>query len=166
MLANTNSSPLPTCQYPKRNHKLHPKLQIAGLQVAAATLHKLTRPARSQPTPKLKELVPEVSKALKLTAVVGTSQLIRRRRLHFSHVAASSGSLTLEMGMGRASVVVGALLVALAVLAPAVTATCNEELPPQLVGNYSGLACAPVWNSFFLRVRASAPTSQFLAASR
>ncbi|KAJ1284793.1 hypothetical protein BS78_03G232400 [Paspalum vaginatum] len=54
------------------------------------------------------------------------------------------------MGMGRASV--GALLVALAVLAPAATAqSCDDELPPQLVGNYSGLACAPVWNSFVLR---------------
>ncbi|KAG2599807.1 cytochrome b561 and DOMON domain-containing protein At3g61750-like [Panicum virgatum] len=52
--------------------------------------------------------------------------------------------------MGRASA--GALLVALAVLAPAATEqTCGDELPPELVGNYSGLACAPVWNNFVLR---------------
>ena len=73
------------------------------------------------------------------------------------------------LGMGRASV--GALLIVLAVLAPAATAqSCGDELPTQLVGNYSGLACAPVWNNFVLRVRASLATSasirEFLAASR
>ncbi|CAM0150632.1 unnamed protein product [Urochloa decumbens] len=54
------------------------------------------------------------------------------------------------VGIGRCASV-GALLVALAVLAPAVTATCDDELPTQLVGNYSGLACTPVWNTFVLR---------------
>lgn len=52
--------------------------------------------------------------------------------------------------MGAASV--GTLLVALAVLAPAVMAqSCDDELPAQLAGNFSGLACAPVWNNFVLR---------------
>jgi hypothetical protein len=56
------------------------------------------------------------------------------------------------MAMGRASA--ATLLVALAVLALAVMAqaTCDDELPAQLAGNFSGLACAPVWNNFVLRV--------------
>ncbi|EES03440.1 cytochrome b561 and DOMON domain-containing protein At3g61750 [Sorghum bicolor] len=55
------------------------------------------------------------------------------------------------MAMGRASA--ATLLVALAVLALAVMAqaTCDDELPAQLAGNFSGLACAPVWNNFVLR---------------
>ncbi|ONM39300.1 Cytochrome b561 and DOMON domain-containing protein [Zea mays] len=31
------------------------------------------------------------------------------------------------------------------------TQSCDDELPAQLAGNFSGLACAPVWNSFVLR---------------
>jgi hypothetical protein len=38
-------------------------------------------------------------------------------------------------------------------LVPAVTASCDDELPAELAGNYSGMACSPVWNNFVLRVR-------------
>jgi hypothetical protein len=46
-------------------------------------------------------------------------------------------------------------------LAPTVTAqNCDDELPAELAGNYSGMACTPVWNNFVLRVRAAnAPPS-------
>lgn len=61
--------------------------------------------------------------------------------------------------MERAAVVAAALVAVLvSVLAPAATAqmdSCSGELPPSLVGNYSGLACQPVWNNFVLRVRIS-----------
>ncbi|KQK04968.1 cytochrome b561 and DOMON domain-containing protein At3g61750 [Brachypodium distachyon] len=57
--------------------------------------------------------------------------------------------------MERAAVVAAALVAVLvSVLAPAATAqmdSCSGELPPSLVGNYSGLACQPVWNNFVLR---------------
>lgn len=36
-------------------------------------------------------------------------------------------------------------------LVPAVTASCDDELPAELAGNYSGMACSPVWNNFVLR---------------
>ncbi|XP_062217833.1 cytochrome b561 and DOMON domain-containing protein At3g61750-like [Phragmites australis] len=52
--------------------------------------------------------------------------------------------------MARASVM--ALLAVSALLVSAATAqTCDDELPAQLAGNYSGLACRPVWNNFVLR---------------
>jgi hypothetical protein len=52
----------------------------------------------------------------------------------------------------RAAAVVALVLVGLASTATAQMESCNEELPPVLVGNYSGLACQPVWNNFVLRV--------------
>lgn len=58
--------------------------------------------------------------------------------------------------MARAVVAAAALAAVLvSVLAPAATAqmdSCSGELPFVLVGNYSGLACQPVWNNFVLRV--------------
>lgn len=55
--------------------------------------------------------------------------------------------------MARAvGVVVVAVLVS--VLASAATAqmdSCSGDLPAALVGNYSGMACQPVWNNFVLR---------------
>lgn len=62
--------------------------------------------------------------------------------------------------MARAfGVGVGAMLVVASVFfAPAVmaqTGSCDDALPAELVGNYSGLACRPVWNNFVLRVSAA-----------
>lgn len=37
----------------------------------------------------------------------------------------------------------------------AMAQTCEDALPPELVGNYSGLACRPVWNNYVLRVSTS-----------
>lgn len=55
--------------------------------------------------------------------------------------------------MGRASAATLLVALAVVVLAPAVMAqTCDDELPAELAGNFSGLACAPVWNNFVLRV--------------
>jgi hypothetical protein len=62
--------------------------------------------------------------------------------------------------MARAVVLAGAAMAAvlISVLAPAATAqmdSCSGDLPAVLVGNYSGMACQPVWNNFVLRVRLS-----------
>ena len=61
--------------------------------------------------------------------------------------------------MARALLVV-ALAAVSVFLAPAVTAqtsSCDDTLPTELAGNYSGMACSPVWNNFVLRVRAAPP---------
>lgn len=54
--------------------------------------------------------------------------------------------------MARAAAAAALVLVGLATAATAQMQSCNEELPPMLVANYSGLACQPVWNNFVLRV--------------
>jgi hypothetical protein len=58
------------------------------------------------------------------------------------------------MAARAAAVAVAAtlVLVGLAATGAAQMESCNEQLPPVLVGNYSGLACQPVWNNFVLRV--------------
>ena len=65
--------------------------------------------------------------------------------------------------MARAFGVGAAMLVVVsAFFAPAVTAqtgSCDDPLPTELVGNYSGMACSPVWNNFVLRVSATAAAS-------
>ncbi|KAF6991801.1 hypothetical protein CFC21_008847 [Triticum aestivum] len=58
--------------------------------------------------------------------------------------------------MARAVAAAAAALAAVlvSVLAPAAMAqmdSCSGDLPFALVGNYSGLACQPVWNNFVLR---------------
>ncbi|GJN15169.1 hypothetical protein PR202_gb02062 [Eleusine coracana subsp. coracana] len=53
--------------------------------------------------------------------------------------------------MARAAAVAALVLVGLASAATAQMQSCNEELPPMLVGNYTGLACQPIWNNFVLR---------------
>ncbi|KAK3138049.1 hypothetical protein QOZ80_5AG0363810 [Eleusine coracana subsp. coracana] len=53
--------------------------------------------------------------------------------------------------MARSAVVVALVLVGFASAATAQMQSCNEELPPMLVGNYTGLACQPIWNNFVLR---------------
>lgn len=57
-------------------------------------------------------------------------------------------------GVG-AAMLVAALAAVSVFFAPAVTAqtgSCDDALPAELVGNYSGMACSPVWNNFVLRV--------------
>ncbi|EAY75379.1 hypothetical protein OsI_03276 [Oryza sativa Indica Group] len=58
--------------------------------------------------------------------------------------------------MARAGAVLVVVLAAASVLlapwaATAQTSSCDDALPPALAGNYSGLACRPVWNNFVLR---------------
>uniref|UniRef100_A0A0E0C642 Cytochrome b561 and DOMON domain-containing protein n=1 Tax=Oryza meridionalis TaxID=40149 RepID=A0A0E0C642_9ORYZ len=58
--------------------------------------------------------------------------------------------------MARADAVLAVVLAAASVLlapraATAQTSSCDDALPPALAGNYSGLACRPVWNNFVLR---------------
>uniref|UniRef100_A0ACD5VTQ6 Uncharacterized protein n=1 Tax=Avena sativa TaxID=4498 RepID=A0ACD5VTQ6_AVESA len=51
-----------------------------------------------------------------------------------------------------ARVLLVAVLAAVSVfLVPAVTGSCDDALPTELAGNYSGMACRPVWNNFVLR---------------
>lgn len=77
--------------------------------------------------------------------------------------------------MARAGAVLVVVLAAASVLlapwaATAQTSSCDDALPPALAGNYSGLACRPVWNNFVLRVsyprRTGAPASQDPRAHR
>lgn len=64
--------------------------------------------------------------------------------------------MSARMG-GVARAAAAALVVVVVGLASSVATaqmeSCNAELPPVLVANYSGLACQPVWNNFVLRVR-------------
>jgi hypothetical protein len=59
--------------------------------------------------------------------------------------------------MARAvALAAGLAAVLVSMLASAATAqmdSCSGDLPASLVGNYSGMACQPVWNNFVLRVR-------------
>jgi hypothetical protein len=57
-----------------------------------------------------------------------------------------------SMAARAAAVAAALVLVGLAATGTAQMESCNEQLPPVLVGNYSGLACQPVWNNFVLRV--------------
>jgi hypothetical protein len=58
--------------------------------------------------------------------------------------------------MARAvALAAGLAAVLVSMLASAATAqmdSCSGDLPAALVGNYSGMACQPVWNNFVLRV--------------
>ena len=53
-------------------------------------------------------------------------------------------------GVGAAVLVVVSAFFAPA-LVTAQTGSCDDPLPTELVGNYSGMACSPVWNNFVLR---------------
>lgn len=57
-------------------------------------------------------------------------------------------------GVGALLVVVVLAAASAVFFAPAVTAqtsSCDDALPAELAGNYSGMACRPVWNNFVLR---------------
>jgi hypothetical protein len=68
--------------------------------------------------------------------------------------------------MARAYAVALLAVSAVLLVSVATAQTCADELPPQLVSNYSGLACSPVWNNYVLRVRSSRLASRSFSPPR